>query len=118
MKTTIKVLLGLIVIVLISVALSHPIWLGIFPFGPEGTQRVTIINKYVDVGQSKSHYMVATDVGVFEVDNSVILGIWNADEIYGRLVVNQSYTIKTKGNKILFAFLFQEYPHIIGVSSQ
>lgn len=56
--------------------------------------------------------MVATDQGVFEVQNGYMLGMWNADEVYGRMIPGKTYNITTKGNKVVGMF-FQEYPYII-----
>lgn len=94
--------------------------LGVYPFGERKQQTVTVNRLYVDVSGSKestsSHYMVGTDQGIFEVDNSIWLGIWNADEIYSKLEVGKTYQIETKGRKLL-NFLFQSYPGITRVDA-
>jgi hypothetical protein len=58
--------------------------------------------------------MVATDQGVFEIDNGALLGVWNADEMYGRLKEGHTYRITTKGNKVV-GYFSQEYPYIISL---
>lgn len=92
---------------------------GVFPFGPESTLNVNVTRLYVDVSGSgedkESHYMVGTDKGVYEVDNSWIAGIWNADEIYSSLQQGSNYTITVKGNKYV-NFFMQQYPYIIKVN--
>lgn len=87
-------------------------------FGPERTQNVVVKRLYVDSGtkESGSHYMVGTDKGVFEVDNGILLGMWNADEIYAQMEQGKSYTIRTKGNRVV-GFMFQYYPYIVEVKS-
>jgi len=114
-------LLGLLVlfpfVLMIAVIGMDPI-LGLAPFGPTKTITCTVLNKHVDVSKSgketRTNYMVSTDQGTFEVDNSFWLWLWNADEIYGRLEINKVYTLTVKGNKRV-GFLFQSYPFIIKV---
>ena len=107
--------IALIFLAIVSVFALHPI-LGLFPFGPEQTKTVKVERVYVDYSGDKesqiSHYMVGTDAGVFEVDNSIWLWLWNADEIYASLIEKESYVITTKGNKMA-NFFAQEYPRII-----
>jgi len=77
---------------------------------------VTIEDKYVDTSSSKegnsSSYMVSTDKGVFEVNNGIFLGIWNADEIYSSLKKGKTYNVQVKGKKVV-NFIMQQYPYII-----
>lgn len=86
--------------------------------GPSNTVIVTVDGKHVDTSStgksSSSHYMVNTDKGVFEVDNGMMLGVWNADEIYGSLKIGKTYSIVTKGEKIV-TWYAQEYPYIVSV---
>ncbi|MEW6304397.1 MAG: hypothetical protein AB1705_13045 [Verrucomicrobiota bacterium] len=100
--------------------LSYPL-LGLFPFGPTATHTVKIQRAYVDVSGSKnstqSHYIIGTDKGVFEVDNSIINGIANADEIYAGLQPGKTYRVKVRGNKVV-NFFFQSYPHIVEVKAE
>ena len=89
--------------------------LGTFPFGP--TREVTaIVNRlYVDnMGEQGSAYMVGTDAGVFEVDNSLWLWKWNADYRYSQLKEGKTYRLTVKGNEVVW-FLFQCYGGIIGI---
>ena len=92
--------------------------LGLYPFGPESTEVVTVNRLYVDVSGSKdstkSSYMVATDKGVFEMNNSLWLWVFNIDEIYGQLEAGKKYEVTVKGNKLV-NLLFQVYPHILTV---
>lgn len=109
----------IIVIVGIILAVSLPIMIGTYPFGPEATHHVTVNRLYIDTssdgdGGRESHYMVGTDKGVFEVDNSWIAGIWNADDMYASLLQGSNYTITVKGNKVV-NFFMQEYPYIIRI---
>ena len=80
-------------------------------FGPTKVHDVTVTRLYVDAGGDYSAYMVGTDKGVFEVDNGVFLGLWNADELYAVLKEGRRYRITTKGNKVL-GFWLQQYPYI------
>jgi outer membrane phospholipase A len=77
-----------------------------------------VISKHVDIQKSSdsssSHYMVATNMGIFEVDNGIMLDVWNSDEIYGALEVGKTYTITTKGERVVGMF-FQSYPYVIKV---
>ena len=89
--------------------------------GPTKTHDCVITRLYTDTSGSggkhpttESHYMVGTDKGVFEVDNGLFLGVWNADELYSKLIVGHRYNITTKGNKVVNMFL-QEYPYIVAV---
>ena len=88
--------------------------LGIGGFGPTRTWDVTVTRLYVDTGKDKSHYMVGTDRGVFEVANGFILGLWNADELYARLQVGHHYALTTRGKRVV-NFMFQHYPYVVGV---
>jgi len=84
--------------------------------GPTNTLTVTVSDKHVDADkESGSHYMVNTDKGTFEVDNGLLLGVWNADELYGKLLAGHTYNITTKGNRVVNIFM-QEYPYITAVS--
>lgn len=111
-----------IVVVLIAIAFvaltTTTMFIGIGGWGPTNTADVTIIRTYVDVRKSgdniQSHYMVSTDQGIFEIDNGILLGLWNADGLYGKLKPGVIYHITTKGRKIV-NILIQEYPYIVRV---
>lgn len=97
---------------------------GIFPFGVTKSQTITVNRTWVDVGggggdqPSVSHYMVSsTDGSVYEVDNSIWLGITNADEIYGQLEAGKTYTVHVNGTRFV-GYFFQEYPRIIKVEGE
>lgn len=113
----------MIVIAIIGILVACAIrpLVGVFPFGPENTYDVNVTRLYVDVSGSgedkESHYMVGTDKGVFEVDNSLWNWIWNADEIYAQLQQGSNYTIRVKGRKVVNWF-YQEYPYILSVESR
>jgi hypothetical protein len=93
--------------------------LGLFPFGPEQEVHAKIQRLYVDVSgdtqSTKSHYMVGTDKGVFEVSNSLWLWIWDADKQYSQLQADKEFKLKVKGNELI-NILFQEYPRITSVT--
>lgn len=99
---------------LIGIFFGVPYSLGLYPFGPESTQTITVDRLYVDAHGKSSSYMVASDKGIFEMDNSIILGIYNIDELYGKLEAGKSYEVTVKGGKLL-NFLFQAYPCIMTV---
>lgn len=84
---------------------------GVGGFGPQGTTTAKVLSKHVDASKESSHYMVTTDAGTFEVGNGVLLGVWNADEIYGSLAVGETYTFTTKGKKWVNMWM-QEYPYV------
>lgn len=87
---------------------------GVSGFGPEVTRQVTINRLYVDSGKA-SHYMVGTDKGVYEISNHLIpIQLFNCDELYSKLEVGKTYTVKLKGNKVTNWFM-QQYPYIIEV---
>jgi hypothetical protein len=92
--------------------------LGIGAWGPQQVHETTVNRLYVDISGSgenrKSHYMVGTDAGVFECSNSLLMGIWNTDELYSRLKEGKRFRITTKGRRVV-NFLFQEYPYIKAV---
>jgi hypothetical protein len=97
--------------------------LGVGAYGPtQFLKDVTVTDKHRDTAsegmgdkqKTKTHYMVSTDQGVFEVDNGKGL-IWNADELYGKLNVGRRYNLTVKGNKVLDA-KYQYYPYIVEVT--
>ena len=108
----------LIFFVVIVVCLPLNCWMGVGGWGPQQTWDILVTGKHVDYSGSgdekKSHYMVGTDQGAFEVDNGWLLGIWNADDLYGKMQENHRYHITTKGNRHA-NFFMQEYPYIIKV---
>lgn len=89
---------------------------GVGGWGPTHTYEATVTRLYVDVQRGKSHYMVGTDCGVFEVANGWLLDVWNADELYSKLVIGRRYRLVTKGRQWT-NWLLQEYAYItkIGV---
>lgn len=114
--------LGIFLVVFLilgGLLLIKPI-MGIYPFGPIETKTMTVTRLYIDVSGSdkstSSHYMVGTDKGVYEVDNSLWLWLWNADEIYAKLKQGETYKVTIKGNKMV-NMIFQDYPGIISVQS-
>jgi len=92
--------------------------LGIGGFGPTRQYSVLVTNKHIDAQRDSSSYMVTTFYDgapkVFEVDNGVRLGIWNADEIYGLIVIGERYCFVAKGNEVT-NFWYQQYPYILKV---
>lgn len=115
MRSSAGAMVLVVVLILLAVGGCN-IFVGAGGWGPTRTQEVMVQRTYVDYsgsGDNKaSHYMVATDKGLFEVDNGLLLGIWNADEVYGRMQGGKRYRITTKGNKVVGMF-FQEYPYIV-----
>jgi len=113
----IGLLIALIGIMLVTMSTCA---LGVGGFGPTETQVVTVSKTYIDVSGSgkdaSSHYIVATDKGSFEVDNGVLLGIWNADDIYGKIVTGKTYKITTMGKRYQ-NFFMQEFPYIVKVDT-
>ena len=106
--------LGVCLVLLVGIFFGLPYGLGLYPFGPQSTDTITIERLYIDASGKSSNYMIGTDKGVFEMDNSWILGIYNIDELYAKLEVGKTYEAKVKGKKLL-NFLFQTYPHITEV---
>lgn len=102
------------VVLLVGIFFGLPYSLGLYPFGPESVQTITVERLYVDAHNKSSSYMVASDKGIFEMDNSFILGIFNIDELYGQLEAGKTYEVTVKGQKLL-NFIFQTYPHITTV---
>ncbi len=92
--------------------------LGVGGFGPTRQYSVLVTNKHVDAQKDSSSYMVTTIFNdapkVFEVDNGVRLGIWNADEIYGLIVIGERYCFVARGNEVT-NFWLQQYPYILKV---
>lgn len=86
--------------------------MGINGFGPERQYDVTIVSKHIDAQKDSSSYMVVGDTQTFEVDNGTLLGMWNADEVYGKIVVGQRYCITAKGNQVT-SWWWQQYPYIL-----
>jgi len=103
----------ILVVLLVGIAVTYTAC-GVGGFGPTAYHTVTVKSKHVDLRSDSSHYMVVTDQGVFECDNGILLGIWNADELYGQLQDGKTYYITTKGKKHA-NILLQEYPYIVKV---
>jgi hypothetical protein len=119
--TLVEAMTGLAIIgILLALlfAIVAPVITGAGSFGPTNHKSVTVTRLYVDHSGSgdsaASHYMVGTDNGVYEVANGLLLGIWNADELYSRLREGGKYRITTEGNKVV-GFWMQEYPYITAV---
>jgi hypothetical protein len=113
--TLIEMFVVMVILMVIGLFFIGPC-IGVGAFGPDGrVEAATVSRAYVDVSKSgdvmESHYMVATDKGVFEVDNSILMGIYNADEIYGQIREKNTYNFSIKGRKVVNLF-FQAYPYI------
>ena len=82
-------------------------------YGSTSFVTATVKTKHVDSGgkNADSSYMVTTDKGTFEVDNGILLGIWNSDEIYGYLEVGHTYQFWIRGSESKNMF-WQQYPYI------
>jgi len=115
-----KTYIACILIAIFLFGFVIPSIIGIGGFGPTEILDVTVSRAYVDVGGTKdnpeSYYVVVTDKGSFEVDNGILLGIWNADDLFGQLKEGQKYRITTKGKRYQNWFM-QELPYIIKVES-
>lgn len=121
--TLIEVMIVLVIVSLLLAMLfpvGYRIAKGAGSFGPTRSEEITVTRLYVDYSGGKysqsSHYMVGTDKGVFEVNNGLFLGLWNADELYSKLKEGQRYRITTEGNKVV-GFWLQSYPYITAVDS-
>jgi hypothetical protein len=110
-------LIMMVLVVLIVVGGCN-VFIGAGGWGPTISREVTVTRTYVDYSGSgdnkESHYMVATDEGVFEVGNGILLGLWNADELYGKIQGGKRYRLTTKGNRVVGMF-WQEFPYIVQV---
>lgn len=120
LPTYLPIILPLLLVgILLAGVIGLRVGLGLFPFGPEGEIQAQVQRLYVDVSGdnqvTKSHYMVGTDKGVFEVSNSIWLWMWDADKRYSQLQTDKSYELKTKGNELINIF-FQEYPRILSIN--
>lgn len=119
--TLVELMIVIVIVGILAAIVIGPIGgcaMGVGGFGPENMVTCKVISKHVDVQKSSdsssSHFMVGTDKGTFEVDNGLFLRVWNADEIYGRLEIGKTYTLKTKGAKVVNMFI-QEYPYIVAI---
>jgi hypothetical protein len=102
----------IVVILLVGVLIFAPPIFGLPPFGERNEVVATVQSKHIDNnGDAGSSYMVVTDKGVFEVNNSLWLWLWNSDEIYGKIEVGKTFTFSIKGRKCA-NFIFQKYPYI------
>lgn len=100
-------------VIMLGSCVAGPV-LGVDGYGPVNKYSVTVISKHIDAQKDSSSYMVNTDVGTFEVDNGILLDVWNADEIYGRILVDHAYCFTAKGNRVT-NFWMQQYPYILEV---
>lgn len=109
--------LMIVMVLLVGVFMLNLFW-GVGVFGPTVTHDCTVNRLYVDYSGSgdnkESNYMVGTSDGVFECDNSWLLWLWNADEMYSALEQGKQYRITTVGNKVT-GWFFQEYPYVTKV---
>jgi prepilin-type N-terminal cleavage/methylation domain-containing protein len=112
------VLAILAVVAVLAVAILVPPIAGLFPFGEYSTVTAKVDRLYVDYSGGKdsqsSHYMVGTDAGVFEVDNSLWLWMWDADKRYAQIKEGHTYRFRVKGSEMI-NMLFQSYPGIVAV---
>jgi hypothetical protein len=108
----------LAVVAALVMAIIVPPVAGLFPFGPQSEVTAKVERLYVDYSggkeSSSSHYMVGTDQGVFEVDNSLWLWMWDADKRYAKIKEGGTYRFRVKGREML-NLLYQSYPGIIAV---
>ena len=104
-------LLFVLIVLAIAAALFSPVILGVGGFGPRQEITTQVISKHVDVGHHHSHYMVTTNAGTFEVDNGLMLGMWNSDEVYGRLQEGKTYELTVAGREYV-NFFMQHYRFI------
>lgn len=111
--TRVELLIVVVILGILSCFLIGPC-VGAAGFGPKETHHVKVLSKHVDSNKDGSSFMVTTSDGVFEVGNGPLLGVWNADEIYGQLLVDHEYDIVTKGRKVV-KWWIQEYPYIVEV---
>ena len=113
--TLVEALLVLAIVgIMLGMAVGFKGCFGVGGCGPvNNPKHCKIVRLWVDnLGESGSAYMVSTDKGVFEVDNGIMLGMWNADRLYGSLQVGHVYDFKTKGKTVEFCCM-QEYPRIV-----
>lgn len=104
-----------VILCVVIYTMVFPIY-GLFPFGPVKTVEVKVERLYVDHSNNGSDYMVGTDKGVFECDDSYINGIFNADEIYSNLKEGKRYLLTVRGRK-LTNMIWKEYPNVLAVKS-
>jgi len=118
-----KAIFALIVVCLLIVGLGYGCVavnkaVGVGGWGPTAVHECTVNRLYVDysgTGEDRSsHYMVGTTDGVFECDNGIMLGVWNADELYSKLQQGKKFRITTKGKQRVGWFM-QEYPYVVAV---
>ena len=108
--TLVELMIIVVIIGILASGIATPFLVGAGAFGPTNyVQEAKIISKHVDYsgsGESRaSHYMVTTNKGTFEIENGLLINVWNADEIYGSLEIGKVYTLKTEGNKKKHALL-------------
>lgn len=84
-------------------------------FGAWGQRRAitaTVRKTWVDVQWGFSHYLVATDQGVFEIANNHRLYVRDADEMFGLIEAGKTYIFDLCGNTTTNA-LANYYPLIV-----
>lgn len=111
-QDNVKAVVGLILIAFFALAVpSCYAMRGRGGYGPERVTTATVKSKHVDARDKGSSYMLTTDKGTFEVDNGILLGLWNADELYGNIEVGKTYEFTTSGRESANMF-WQQYPYI------
>lgn len=104
--------IGSILAAIVAALVARKPVAGFGAWGQRRTITATVRKTWVDVQWGFSHYLVATDLGVFEIANNRRAGVRNADELFGSLEPGKAYTLVVRGNTVTNA-LATYYPLIV-----
>lgn len=110
--TLVELIACILMVLILVVLISGGCACDVGGMGPTNHVTGTVLSKHFDSTKDGSNFMVTTDNGTFEVDNGFLLDTWNADELYGSIVIGKKYSFTTKGNKHV-NFWMQSYPYIV-----
>lgn len=113
MKNKIHIIVGtVLVLIVLGICILPRLVLGIGGLGPKSSIQCTVQKTYIDHSQEGSSYIVMTDAGPFEVDNSFFLWKFDADTTFGNIKEGHKYTLDVSGKRYQ-NFFMQDFPLII-----
>ena len=73
---------------------------------------VTVTDKGIKRYDDVDKYLIYTNETTYQIADSFIDGNWDSSDLYGSIVVGETYTFTTRGYRVGF---FSMYPNIIEV---
>lgn len=76
------------------------------------TVTVTVTDKGIKRYDDVDKYLIYTNETTYQIADSFIDGNWNSSDLYGSIVIGETYTFTTRGYRVGFLSM---YPNIIEV---